>query len=80
MYDIGSAQAYYRMGIGRARQAGRDFLAEYMLGSLAAFEIEGGYPGLGLTLVGEAGSEVEKSRAFCRRQSDVDDGGIEHHH
>ena len=63
MYDIGSARAYYRMAIGRARQAGQDLLAGYTLGSLAAFEIEGGDPGLGLTLVGEARS-VEKSRAF----------------
>jgi hypothetical protein len=51
------------MAIGRARQAGQDLLAGYTLGSLAAFEIEGGDPGLGLTLVGEARS-VEKSRAF----------------
>jgi len=41
MYDIGSARAYYRMAIGRARQVGQNLLAEYMLGSLAAFEIEG---------------------------------------
>src|ERR1019366_2371481 len=63
MYDIGSARAYHRMAIGRARQAGQDLLAGYMLGSLAAFETDGGDPELGLTLVGEARS-VEKSRAF----------------
>jgi hypothetical protein len=33
MYDIGSARAYYRMAIARARQAGQDLLAGYMLGS-----------------------------------------------
>jgi transcriptional regulator with XRE-family HTH domain len=54
MYDIGSARAYYRMAVGRARQAGHDLLAGYMLGSLAAFELDGGDPELGLTLVGEA--------------------------
>jgi hypothetical protein len=41
MYDIGSARAYDRMAIGRARQAGHDLLAGYMLGSLAAFELDG---------------------------------------
>ena len=58
MYDIGSARAYYRMAIGRARQAGQDLLAGYMLGSLAAFEIDGGDPELGLTLVGEARQQI----------------------
>jgi transcriptional regulator with XRE-family HTH domain len=58
MYDIGSARAYYRMAIGRARQAGQDLLAGYMLGSLAAFEIDCGDPGLGPTLVGEARQQI----------------------
>ena len=58
MYDIGSARAYYRMAIGRARQAGQDLLAGYMLGSLAAFETDGGDPELGLTLVGEARQQI----------------------
>ena len=58
MYDIGSARAYYRMAIGRARQAGHDLLAGYMLGSLAAFELDGGDPELGLTLVGEARQQI----------------------
>jgi hypothetical protein len=58
MYDIGSARAYYRMAVGRARQAGQDLLAGYMLGSLAAFETDGGDPELGLTLVGEARQQI----------------------
>ena len=58
MYDMGSARAYYRMAIGRARQAGQDLLAGYMLGSLAAFETDGGDPELGLTLVGEARQQI----------------------
>ena len=58
MYDIGSARAYYRMAIGSARQAGQDLLAGYRLGSLAAFETDGGDPELGLTLVGEARQQI----------------------
>jgi hypothetical protein len=58
MYDIGSARAYYRMAISRARQAGQDLLAGYMLGSLAAFETDGGDPELGLTLIGEARQQI----------------------
>src|SRR5580692_2976799 len=58
MYDIGSARSYYRMAIGRARQAGHDLLAGYMLGSLAAFEIDGGDPELGLVLIAEARQEI----------------------
>jgi transcriptional regulator with XRE-family HTH domain len=58
MYDVGSARTYYRMAIARARQAGHDLLAGYMLGSLAAFEVDGGDPELGLTLIGEARQQI----------------------
>ena len=58
MYDIGTARAYYRMAIDRARRAGHDLLAGYMLGSLAAFEIDGGDPGLGLALTAEARQQI----------------------
>jgi transcriptional regulator with XRE-family HTH domain len=58
MYDIGTARAYYRMAIDRARRAGQDLLAGYMLGSLAAFEIDGGDPELGLTLITDARQQI----------------------
>jgi hypothetical protein len=58
MYDIGSARSYYRMAIDRAQRAGQDLLAGYMLGSLAAFEIDGNDPGFGLTLIAEARRQI----------------------
>jgi transcriptional regulator with XRE-family HTH domain len=58
MYDIGTARAYYRMAIDRARRAGQDLLAGYMLGSLAAFEIDGGDPELGLALTTDARQQI----------------------
>jgi transcriptional regulator with XRE-family HTH domain len=59
MYDIGTARAYYRMAIERARYAGQDLLAGYMLGSLAAFEIDDGTdPELGLGLITEARRQI----------------------
>jgi transcriptional regulator with XRE-family HTH domain len=58
MYDIGTARAYYRMAIDRARRAGHDLLAGYMLGSVAAFEIDGGDPELGLSLIAEARQQI----------------------
>jgi transcriptional regulator with XRE-family HTH domain len=58
MYDIGTARAYYRMAIGRARRTGQDLLAGYMLGSLAAFEIDSGDPELGLTLITDARYQI----------------------
>jgi transcriptional regulator with XRE-family HTH domain len=54
MYDIGTARNYYRLAIDRARRTEQDLLAGYMLGSLAAFEIEGGDSGQGLVLIAEA--------------------------
>jgi transcriptional regulator with XRE-family HTH domain len=58
MYDIGTARAYYRMAIGRARRAGQDLLAGYMLGSLAAFEVDGDDPELGLMLIADARQQI----------------------
>jgi transcriptional regulator with XRE-family HTH domain len=58
MYDIGTARAYYRMAVDRARHAGQDLLAGYMLGSLAAFEIDSGDPEFGLTLVADARRQI----------------------
>jgi transcriptional regulator with XRE-family HTH domain len=61
MYDIGTARAYYRMAIDRARRAGQDLLAGYMLGSLAAFEVDGGDPELGLTLIADARQQISST-------------------
>ena len=53
--DMGSARMHYRTAVVRARQAGMRLLDVYMLGSLAAFEIETAEdPELGLGLVREA--------------------------
>lgn len=54
MLDIGSARRYYRVAVDRACRAGHDLLAVYMLGSLAAFEIEADDPALGLAHIAEA--------------------------
>jgi transcriptional regulator with XRE-family HTH domain len=61
MYDIGSARAYYRMAIARALRAERNLLAGYMLGSLAAFEVDSGDPEYGLTLIAEARQQVRET-------------------
>jgi transcriptional regulator with XRE-family HTH domain len=58
MHDIGTARSYYRMAIDRARFANNGLLAGYMLGSLAAFEIEEDDPSLGLTLVDMAKDQI----------------------
>jgi len=58
MHDIGSARTYYRLAIDRARLAKQNLLAAYMLGSLAAFEIDGDDPGLGLALIAEARRQI----------------------
>jgi transcriptional regulator with XRE-family HTH domain len=53
--DMGSARVHYRTAVVRARQAGMRLLDVYMLGSLAAFEIDTAEdPELGLGLVREA--------------------------
>ncbi|GAA3729070.1 hypothetical protein GCM10022402_07200 [Salinactinospora qingdaonensis] len=54
MADSGSARTYYRVAVDRARQAGYGLLDVYMLGSLAAFEIEAEEGQAGLTLAAEA--------------------------
>ena len=58
MYDIGTARAYYRMAIDRARLQGKTSSPAYMLGSLAAFEIDGGDPEFGLTLITVARQQI----------------------
>ncbi len=58
MLDIGTARTYYRMAIDRARFAKQNLLAAYMLGSLAAFEIDGDDPGLGFALIAEARRQI----------------------
>jgi transcriptional regulator with XRE-family HTH domain len=58
MHDIGTARTYYRLAIDRARLAKQDLLAGYMLGSLAAFEVDGDDPGLGLALIAEARRQI----------------------
>jgi hypothetical protein len=58
MHDIGTARTYYRLAIDRARLARQNLLAAYMLGSLAAFEIDGDDPGLGLALIAEARRQI----------------------
>src|SRR5215472_9966057 len=54
MCDRGTARGYYRMAVGAARRAGHDLLAGYMLGSLAAFEVDNGDPVTGLRLAARA--------------------------
>jgi hypothetical protein len=54
MCDRGTARSYYRLAVGAARRAGHDLLAGYMVGSLAAFEIDNGDPVTGLQLAGRA--------------------------
>lgn len=54
MCDRGTARGYYRLAVGAARRAGHDLLAGYMVGSLAAFEIDNGDPVTGLRLAAQA--------------------------
>jgi hypothetical protein len=58
MCDRGTARGYYRLAVRAARRAGHDLLAGYMLGSLAAFEIDNGDPATGLRLAGQAGQQI----------------------
>lgn len=62
MYDIGTARSYYRMAIDRARHAGQDLLAGYMIGSLAAFEIDGDDPAFGLSLIQDARGQIGETQ------------------
>jgi transcriptional regulator with XRE-family HTH domain len=61
MCDIGTARTYYRLAVDGARQAGHELLAGYMLGSLAAFEIDTGDPLIGLTLVARARQQIGRA-------------------
>lgn len=58
MLDIGTARAYYRLAIEKARVAGNRLLTGYMIGSFAQFEIECGIPTLGLTLINRAHESI----------------------
>ncbi|ASU83695.1 transcriptional regulator [Nocardiopsis gilva YIM 90087] len=58
MGDSGSARHHYRAAIAYARRADDSLLTAYMVGSLAAFEIDAGDPELGLSLTREAGRRL----------------------
>ncbi len=58
MGDTGSARGYYRSAVERARQAGDRLLDAYMLGSLAALEIDTDDPESGLGLACGAGRRL----------------------
>jgi transcriptional regulator with XRE-family HTH domain len=58
MCDQGTARYYYRLAVDAARHAGHDLLAGYMLGSLAAFEIDTGDHAAGLGLIARAREQM----------------------
>lgn len=58
MHDIGTARMYYRLAIDRARRAEHDLLTAYMLGSLAAFEIDASDSDLAMMLIAEARKQI----------------------
>jgi transcriptional regulator with XRE-family HTH domain len=62
MYDIGTARSYYRLAIDRAQRAGQDLLAGYMIGSLAAFEIDGEDAAFGLSLLQDARQQIGETQ------------------
>lgn len=62
MHDTGTARSYYRMAIDRAQRAGQDLLAGYMLGSFAAFEIDGDDPAFGLSLIADARQHIDHAQ------------------
>lgn len=67
MQDAGSARLYYRRAIDSARQADHALLAAYMIGSLAAFEIDADDPRIGLSLLRTARREIgERPPATAR--------------
>ncbi|MFD2356403.1 hypothetical protein ACFSTC_54715 [Nonomuraea ferruginea] len=67
MQDTGSARFYYRRAIDSARQANQALLAAYMIGSLAAFEIDADDPLIGLNLLAGARREIgERPPAIAR--------------
>lgn len=58
MCDHGTARFYYRLAVDAARHAGHDLLAGYILGSLAAFEIDTGDHVGGLGLIARAREQM----------------------
>jgi hypothetical protein len=58
MCDHGTARFYYRLAADAAHHAGHDLLAGYMLGSLAAFEIDTGDYAGGLGLIARAREQM----------------------
>jgi transcriptional regulator with XRE-family HTH domain len=58
MCDQGTARYYCRLAVDAARHAGHDLLAGYMLGSLAAFEIDTGDHAAGLRLIARAREQM----------------------
>ena len=58
MCDLGTARTYYRLAIGAAQRARHDLLTGYMLGSLAAFEIDNGDGVRGLELIARAREQI----------------------
>ncbi|WP_214110812.1 helix-turn-helix domain-containing protein [Acrocarpospora catenulata] len=54
MQDIGTARMFYRFAVDSARRADHPLLEAYMLGSLAAFEIDHDDPQLGLSMIAQA--------------------------
>ncbi|GIH77874.1 helix-turn-helix domain-containing protein [Planobispora longispora] len=67
MHDTGTSRTYYRLAIDSARQARHSLLAGYMIGSLAAFEIDTDDPALALGLLTQARKELgERPPATAR--------------
>lgn len=58
MHDTGTARTYYRMAVNTAKRAEHRFLIGYMIGSLAAFEIDNDDPVLGVSLLAQARSHL----------------------
>jgi transcriptional regulator with XRE-family HTH domain len=58
MCDLGTARTYYRLAVSAARHGGNPLLAGYMLGSLAAFEIDTGDQAGGLGLIERARRQI----------------------
>jgi len=58
MCDHGTARFYYRLAVDAAGHAGHDLLTGYMLGSLAAFEIDTGDHVEGLGLIARAREQI----------------------
>lgn len=58
MHDTGTSRTYYRLAVDAARQAEHSLLAAYMIGSLAAFEIDADDPVSALDLLVQARKEL----------------------